>query len=884
MDGGSPMKLCLACGRVYEEGASRCPTDGDELLPYEASRPAGEVVEGGYRVVRLVGVGQCGEVFECQTLATGKRAVLRLMAPELTGNRITTELLLRHMMQLREFDHPNVVRVHDVALHEGRLALVRDWVEGERLLDVLLREGALSVPHALDVAIQLSKTLEAAHKVDLLHLQLRPSNVFLEVGQGSTLEQARLVDFGIGPQRMVDGRDVYGTIRTLSPEQIEGWDPSPRSDLYSLGLLIHRMITGRQPFAGTGDDVVRQSLEAQLPPLTGPSGRRSPAPLEELVRAMAAKRPGDRPRHATEVLVRLRTIQQEVEDDLAFELAFREEPQDASRASSFRELQTVIVRRASIAPPPPPGAAAPPAPPPQELLTPQGAERKRRESLPPGVQALPVAPAEPPRREAQTVMWLKRAESDMRLSSARAEAVELPDGMPTTDQRATPIAVAAPPAPAAGRAPGGPKPAPLATAKPPGVFASSAAAAAKPVGGPRPAAAVPGRTPGRKGQATLVGLPAVSAARRPALAPAPPSGPTTDYEDLSSAAFLSEPPLAESSPTAPDDAPVTLDPIPISDSIPTGIPVDVVDHAEQVEAVVGSRSAPSLPPISPEPPAVAFGFEPGAVLPDLLPPAVQAPTPRRWPWIAAAVGVAVAASVVLWLAVFRDTGGSTPAGAGSPASAPDAGTVVAAAAPDAADRAAADGGSKQAEVADVKVEASAADVAPPAPDVAAAPDAAPDAPADIAEAAPDVEEAAAAEAAVAEVAVAEDVPEPPELSPSGPNEEQVRASKHWSGLGYEQLASRQFAQARASFERALRFDPRNRQARIGLGRVAFQQGRFAEVIDHLQPFYRARGNMLLGIAYVRVGRNSDARSQFEKILEHDPDNADARRALLSLPR
>lgn len=874
------MRLCLACGRVFDEEASRCPTDGDELLPYEPSRPAGEVVEGGYRVVRLVGVGQCGEVFECETLSTGKRAVLRLMAPELTGNRITTELLLRHMMQLREFDHPNVVRVHDVALHEGRLALVRDWVEGERLLDVLLRDGALSIAHSLDVAIQIARTLEAVHKVDLLHLQLRPSNVFLEVGQGAVLEQARLVDFGIGPQRMVDGRDIYGTIRTLSPEQIEGWDPGPRSDLYSLGLLIHRMVTGRQPFAGTGDDVVRQALEADLPPLAGPSGRPVPPALDELVRAMAAKRPGDRPRHATEVVGRLQAIQQEVEEDLSFELAFREESDDSPRSSSYRELQTVIVRRSSIAPPAAPGTAAPPPPPPQELLTPQGAERKRRESLPPGTTAEPPAPSappEPPRREAQTIMWMARAQADMRLSTHRAEAVEAPGGSPPASGTARPFGALKPSALAAGKPPGIVKPSVLAAGRPPGGLPSSAAASASPTS--------------RKAQATLIGHPGPAGVRRPALSPRPPpaAGPA-EYEDLTSAAFVTEPPLLDSSPTDPDEAPVTLDPIPIADSIPTGIPATLVERADpDVAAAMGAGSAPSRP-ISPEPPpVVAFGLEPGAALPELLPPLARAGSRRALlPWVVAAGCVGFAVPVVVWLAFFRGPDGTAGAGRGPSADAPEAPTVAAVAKPDESGPAAADGGSKVAEADAAPSDTAAADVLTAPHDVAASPDAAVDAAVDAASdavpAEPDAAEAGAAETAVPEVAVAEDVPPPPdEASPTGPNEEQRRAAKHWARVGLEQLSTRQFTQARASFERSLLFDPRNREARIGLGRTAFQQSRFDEAVRYLEPIYRTRGYMLLGIAYVRVGRTADARDQFRKILEHDPGHADAQRALRSLP-
>lgn len=879
------MNLCLACGRVFDEGVPRCPTDGDELLPYEPSRPVGDVVEGGYRIVRLVGVGQCGEVFECRALSTDKRVVLRLMAPELTGNRITTELLLRHMMQLREFEHPAVVRVHDVALHEGRLALVREWVEGERLLDLLLRDGALTVAHALDVALQVARGLEAAHAVDLLHLQIRPSNVFLEVGQGTVLEQAKLVDFGIGPQRVVDGRDIFGTIRTLSPEQIEGWDPTPRSDIYSLGLLIHRMITGRQPFAGTGDDVVRQALEAPIPPLVTPSGRPAPEALDQLVRAMAEKRPDARPRNMTEVVGRLREIQQAIEDDLPFEQAFREEIPASSRSATYRELQTVILRRSSIVPPPgPPGSIPPPAPRPQELFTPQGAERKRRESLPPGTMAEPSAQADLPRREAQTVMFLPRGgEAGMRLASMREEARAVVPGKPAEEAAARPGAKPAPTEPG--------KPAPKEAAGKPGVAGTPPPGTAWPPGAPPapPPQAPPDAAKGtRRPQKTLLGQPAVTPRHPPALfhPPAPPGG-ATDYEDLTSSATPTlEPPPP--SPGPPDrETPLAVDPVAIAASRSSDVPVDVGPaEADAVAEAIGADDAPARP-ISPEPPpVVAFGLEPGAELPQMLVPPVETPRRRRTlPWVGVAIALLAVGAAVVWYLVLR--GPDESAGAANvpvqdatappvamAAALPDAsapakagGDVPAADAP-AGDRVSADGSTTtekaaapsdagaaaEQAAADAPVDEPAADVAGPGPDATAEEDV------------PEVEPPAAGGGPAVE-----------------PNEAQKRASKHWAEVGFEQLGARQFAQARSSFERSLNFDPRNRQARIGLGRVAFQQSRFQEAVRYLEPIFRQRGYMLLGIAYVRVGRTSDARAQFEKILAREPDNADAQRALRSLP-
>ncbi|MBI5498624.1 MAG: tetratricopeptide repeat protein, partial [Deltaproteobacteria bacterium] len=146
-------------------------------------------------------------------------------------------------------------------------------------------------------------------------------------------------------------------------------------------------------------------------------------------------------------------------------------------------------------------------------------------------------------------------------------------------------------------------------------------------------------------------------------------------------------------------------------------------------------------------------------------------------------------------------------------------------------------------------------------------------------------EAPAADSALGDIAPdAPDAPPALEGVPSGASAEELdRIAKHWVQQGNAELRGRQLGQARSSYERALRFNPRSRDARIGLGRVAFQQGQFADAVRYLEPVFRGRGNMELGIAYVRVGRPADAKAQFQKILERDPDNADAQRALRSLP-
>jgi tetratricopeptide (TPR) repeat protein len=116
----------------------------------------------------------------------------------------------------------------------------------------------------------------------------------------------------------------------------------------------------------------------------------------------------------------------------------------------------------------------------------------------------------------------------------------------------------------------------------------------------------------------------------------------------------------------------------------------------------------------------------------------------------------------------------------------------------------------------------------------------------------------------------------------GGNRERGRIAKNLVQQGMAALSGRRFAEARDAFTRALLIDPRAHGARLGLGRVSFQQGQFEDAVRYLEPAYRNQGNMELGIAYVRVGRTADAKQQFERVLARDPNNAAAQRALQSL--
>jgi serine/threonine protein kinase len=299
------MNLCLKCGRLYDAEIERCPQDGEELLPYEATVHDGEEV-AGVVLGRALGIGPCGKIVDGIEVATGEHVVVRLLGEEMLRDRPAADGLRRHLLQAKAFGHPGMVHVRSITTQDDRVVVVRDVVEGERVEDLLARETALPVERALRIALQVCTVLAAAHRTGLLHLQVRASNVFLLPNVGKD-EDVRLIDFGIGPLQRAGARWVYGVPHSLAPEQIDlKLQPSAKSDIFGVGLLLFHMLTGRTAYPRTGD--LTQIVGQPLPPLCAPDGSAFPPALETFVKQMSDRKPPLRPSNMDVVIDRLRRL------------------------------------------------------------------------------------------------------------------------------------------------------------------------------------------------------------------------------------------------------------------------------------------------------------------------------------------------------------------------------------------------------------------------------------------------------------------------------------------------------------------------------------------------------------------------------------------------
>jgi predicted Ser/Thr protein kinase len=206
----------------------------------------GTVLAGRFRIVALLGRGGMGEVYRADDLTLDQPVALKFL-PEAASDVERLERFRQEVKIARKVSHPNVCRVYDISEAEGRHFLSMEYVDGEDLATLLRRIGRLPADKALEVARKVSAGLAAAHDKGVLHRDLKPANVMLD-GRGNVM----ITDFGLAAlaEEVAEGDVRSGTPAYMAPEQLEGREVTTRSDIYSLGLVLYEIFTGKKAFDG----------------------------------------------------------------------------------------------------------------------------------------------------------------------------------------------------------------------------------------------------------------------------------------------------------------------------------------------------------------------------------------------------------------------------------------------------------------------------------------------------------------------------------------------------------------------------------------------------------------------------------------------------------
>ncbi len=265
----------LGFGNVAEAFVDRTPGLGGMLAGFtDAPRSCqpGEVLAGRFRIVRMVGRGGMGEVFEAFDEVLKQRVALKTIRPEIVHEPRMEERFRREILLARQVTHPNVCRVYDFVKTERLGFLTMEFLEGETLAQFLRRRKRLTLDEARPLIEQMAAALTAAHRAGVVHRDFKSANVFLTQERDGTTRVV-VTDFGLA--RSIAPEDAEsetargaGTPAFMAPEQLDGRPVGPAADIYALGLVMYEMATGSLPY--TGDSplqvAVRRLREKPKPP------------------------------------------------------------------------------------------------------------------------------------------------------------------------------------------------------------------------------------------------------------------------------------------------------------------------------------------------------------------------------------------------------------------------------------------------------------------------------------------------------------------------------------------------------------------------------------------------------------------------------------------
>ncbi|MEZ4339318.1 MAG: serine/threonine-protein kinase [Sandaracinaceae bacterium] len=312
------MKICPSCKNEYPGGEIFCPNDGSRLLrvsQYDTVAPPpptgdpllGTILGDRYQILRQIGEGGMGLVYEAEHVAIEKHVALKVLRDDFSGRPEVVERFKQEAKSASRIGSDHIVDISDFGVTpSGASYFVMELLEGEDLAEVLEKQATLDIGRATNIILQCCKALGAAHKKGIVHRDMKPENIFL-VHKDGTPDFVKLVDFGIAKMSDIEtpgapGRKltktgmIFGTPEYMSPEQAAGKSLDHRVDIYALAVILFEMLSGRVPFIGdTFMGILTQHMFEDPPELQDVNPNADvPQPIVEFIYKGLAKDPDHR--------------------------------------------------------------------------------------------------------------------------------------------------------------------------------------------------------------------------------------------------------------------------------------------------------------------------------------------------------------------------------------------------------------------------------------------------------------------------------------------------------------------------------------------------------------------------------------------------------------
>lgn len=272
---------------------------------------------GDYRLIAVMGAGGMGIVYRAEDSKLKRAIALKVMRPEIAASETSRKRFLREAQSAARIDHENIVTIYQVDEDNGVPFIAMRYLNGETLKTKLRREGRIDSRVVADVGRQVATGLAAAHEQGLIHRDIKPENIWMEAETG----RVKILDFGLARTpdadvRLTQSGLVVGTPKYMSPEQATGKTIDHRSDLFSLGSVLYRLLSGKEPFdGGNSSATLIKVTQAEFEPIEKICRGLDPK-LVRLVNKLLKKAPSKRPQTAREVAEALAKIEKHLQAEL----------------------------------------------------------------------------------------------------------------------------------------------------------------------------------------------------------------------------------------------------------------------------------------------------------------------------------------------------------------------------------------------------------------------------------------------------------------------------------------------------------------------------------------------------------------------------------------
>jgi serine/threonine-protein kinase len=305
------MKVCTTCGAEYGDEKLFCERDGTPLRKSgAASDLVGMVIAERYHITKKLGEGGMGQVYLAEHVKMGRRCAIKIMMPGTMSDPEAISRFNREAANASRISHPNVCAIYDFGeTPDGLIYLAMEFIEGKSLTDLLAEAGTLPLARAATMIQQSAEALQMAHELGIVHRDLKPDNIMVSTSRGK--DTVKVVDFGIAKaiggddgkaQKVTKTGFVVGTPEYMSPEQLAGDAVDGRSDLYSLGLVFYRMLTGASPFPADSqqETMIKRLTDDPMPLAVARPDVTFPPEVQRVLDRALARQPNDRYRSASE--------------------------------------------------------------------------------------------------------------------------------------------------------------------------------------------------------------------------------------------------------------------------------------------------------------------------------------------------------------------------------------------------------------------------------------------------------------------------------------------------------------------------------------------------------------------------------------------------------